>query len=397
MVPHPVMLGFVNGLAIVIFMAQLNHFQEHGADGAMHWLHGAPLLTMLGLVALSMAIIYLLPKLTRAVPSALAAIVAVALFTQLAGIDTRTVGDLASIKGGLPTFHVPDVPWNWQTLRIVFPYALILSIIGLTESLLTLNLIDEMTETRGQPNRECLAQGLANVLTGFFGGMGGCAMIGQSMINVGAGATRRLSGIVAGIALLGFILFASSLIERIPLAALVGVMFVVSEKTFEWGSVRVFGKVPRADALVVVAVTAVTVFTDLAVAVVIGVVISALVFAWKHAKQIEVRSELDAEGRKVYALRGTLFFASVAGFAEHFTPQQDPQEVIVEFRDARVMDHSAIEAVDALAERYQKLGKRLHLRHLSTDCAELLHKARGMIEVNVLEDPHYHLADDALG
>ncbi len=397
MVPHPVMLGFVNGLAIVIFMAQLGHFKTKGADGLMHWLHGTPLLVMLGLVALSMVIIYVLPKLTRAVPSALAAIVIVALLTQLTGIDTRTVGDLASIKGGLPPFHIPDVPWNWQTLRIVFPYALILSIIGLTESLLTLNLIDEMTETRGQPNRECMAQGAANVVTGFFSGMGGCAMIGQSMINVNAGATRRLSGIVAGIALLCFILFASGLIERIPLAALIGVMFVVAEKTFEWGSVRVFGKVPRADALVVVAVTLVTVFTDLAVAVVVGVVISALVFAWKHAKHIDVTTRVDHDGCKVYALHGTLFFASSSGFADLFTPHEDPRDVIIEFMDAKVMDHSAIEAIDALAERYQKLGKRLHLRHLSPDCAELLHKARGMIEVNVLEDPNYHLADDQLG
>ncbi|MDA3913019.1 SulP family inorganic anion transporter [Oleiagrimonas sp.] len=397
MVPHPVMLGFVNGLAIVIFMAQLSHFKEKGADGALHWLTGMPLAVMLGLVALSMAIIYLLPKLTRVVPSALAAIIVVALLTQFGGIATRTVGDLASIKGGLPPFHIPDVPWNFQTLRIVFPYALILSVIGLTESLLTLNLIDEMTETRGQPNRECMAQGAANVLSGLFSGMGGCAMIGQSMINVNAGATRRLSGIVAGIALLSFILFGSDLIERIPLAALVGVMFVVAEKTFEWGSVRVFGKVPRTDALVVVAVTLVTVFSDLAIAVLVGVVIAALVFAWKHAKQISVTTSIDAQGSKIYALQGSLFFASVTGFTDLFTPREDPADVIVEFKAAKVMDHSAIEAIDALADRYLKLGKQLHLRHLSPDCAELLHKARKMIEVNVLEDPKYHLADDQLG
>nr|WP_206064139.1 SulP family inorganic anion transporter [Oleiagrimonas sp. C23AA] len=397
MVPHPVMLGFVNGLAIVIFMAQLHHFKETGPDGALHWLHAGPMLVMLGLVALSMAIIYILPKLTRAVPSALAAIIIIAIVAQVFGIHTRTVGDLASIKGGLPPFHIPSVPWNWHTLTIVFPYALILSIIGLTESLLTLNLIDEMTETRGQPNRECMAQGAANVVSGLFSSMGGCAMIGQSMINVNAGATRRLSGIVAGIALLCFILFASSLIEAIPLAALVGVMFVVSEKTFEWGSVRVFGKVPRADALVVVAVTVVTVFTDLAIAVVIGVVISALVFAWQHAKRMDARAKLDEHGRKVYQLEGTLFFASTASFADLFTPREDPDDVIVEFREARVVDHSAIEAIDALADRYQKLGKRLHLRHLSPDCIELLNKAKGMIEVNMAEDPHYHLADDKLG
>lgn len=392
MVPHPVMLGFVNGLAIVIFLAQLPHFQPHG-----QWMTGRALWTMLGLVALAMAIIYTLPRLTRAVPSALVAIVAVALFTNVAGIETRTVGDLASIKGGLPSFHLPEVPWNLATLRIVFPYALIMATVGLIESLLTLNLIDEITDTRGKPNRECLAQGAANVVTGLFGGMGGCAMIGQSMINVGAGATHRLSGVVAGLGLLSFILFGSSLIERIPLAALIGVMFVVSAKTFEWGSVRVLGKVPRADALVIVAVTVVTIFTDLAVAVVLGVVISALVFAWQHASQIAVRTRREADGSKVYELEGTLFFASAKGFQNLFSPKDDPAEVVVEFGRAKVMDHSAIEAIDALAERYQKLGKRLHLRHLSTDCAELLLKAGSMVEIDPASDPHYHLADDRLG
>ena len=392
MVPHPVMLGFVNGLAIVIFLAQMPHFQHDG-----HWIAGHALWVMLGLVALAIAIIYLLPRVTKAMPSALVAILAVALLTNLAGIDTRTVGDLASIKGGLPQFHIPAVPWNLDTLRIVFPYALIMATVGLIESLLTLNLIDEMTDTRGKPNRECLAQGTANIVTGFFGGMGGCAMIGQSMINVGAGATRRLSGVVAGLGLLSFILFGSSLIERIPLAALVAVMFVVSAKTFAWGSMRVLGKVPLADAVVVVAVTVVTIFTDLAVAVVLGVVISALVFAWQHASQIEAHERIDANGAKIYELKGSLFFASVKGFQNLFTPKDDPARVIVEFGAAKVMDHSAIEAIDALAERYQKLGKRLHLRHLSTDCSELLLKASGMVESNALEDPHYHLADDRLG
>ncbi len=392
MVPHPVMLGFVNGLAIVIFMAQLPHFQQHGA-----WVVGRALWVMLGLVMLAMSIIYLLPRMTRALPSALAAILVVALLTNTLGIETRTVGDLASIKGGLPSFHLPDVPWNLATLRIVFPYALIMAMVGLIESLLTLNLIDEMTDTRGKPNRECLAQGTANVVTGLFGGMGGCAMIGQSMINVGAGATHRLSSIIAGLGLLGFILFGSSLIERIPLAALVGVMFVVSIKTFEWGSVRVLGKVPLADALVVVTVTVVTLFTDLAVAVAIGVVISALVFAWQHASQMTANLSFDADGAKVYEVRGTLFFASTRNFQNLFTPADDPARVIVEFAHAKVMDHSAIEVIDALAERYQKLGKRLHLRHLSPDCAELLLKAGAMVESDAAGDPHYHLADDRLG
>lgn len=392
MVPHPVMLGFVNGLAIVIFLAQLPHFQPHG-----QWMTGRALWTMLGLVALAMAIIYTLPRLTRAVPSALVAIVAVALFTNVAGIETRTVGDLASIKGGLPSFHLPEVPWNLATLRIVFPYALIMATVGLIESLLTLNLIDEITDTRGKPNRECLAQGAANVVTGLFGGMGGCAMIGQSMINVNSGAIRRLSGICMSLFLLSFILFGSSLIERIPLAALIGVMFVVAEKTFEWASLQALRKIPRSDAIIVVLVTVVTVFTDLAIAVVLGVVIAALVFAWQHAKQMNVKISTDDKGWKVYDLEGSLFFASAAGFLGLFTPKADPDEVVVEFRRAKVVDHSAIEAIDALASRYQQLGKRLHLRHLSPDCLELLSKAKAMVEVNIQEDPHYHIADDKLG
>lgn len=389
MVPHPVMLGFVNGLAIVIFLAQMPHFQQAG-----EWIVGRALWVMLGLVALAIGIIYLLPRITRAVPSALVAILAVALLTNFFGIDTRTVGDLASIKGGLPSFHIPDVPWTLDTLRIVFPYALIMATVGLIESLLTLNLIDEMTDTRGQPNRECLAQGAANMVTGVFGGMGGCAMIGQSMINVGAGATHRLSGVVAGLGLLSFILFGSALIERIPLAALIGVMFVVSAKTFAWGSVRVLGKVPAADALVIVAVTVVTIFTDLAVAVVLGVVISALVFAWQHASQIEAETRIDPDGKRIYTLNGTLFFASTRNFQGLFNPKEDPQHVIVEFGRTRVMDHSAIEAIDALAGRYRKLGKRLHLRHLSRDCAGRLLKAGGMVESRPAEEAHYHLADD---
>jgi SulP family sulfate permease len=397
MVPHPVMLGFVNGLAIVIFIAQFGHFKVTGPDGAQTWMSGAPLGTMIGLSAATMAIIYLLPRLTKAIPATLAAILVVSAAVALFGIDTKTVGDLGSIKGGLPAFHLPDVPLNWETLRIIFPYALILAAIGLIESLLTLNLIDEMTDTRGQPNRECLAQGAANVVTGLFGGMGGCAMIGQSMINVGNGATKRLSGIATAVFLLSFILFASEWIERIPLAALLGVMFVVSQKTFEWGSFRLFGKVPKADIVVGLLVAGLTVLFDLAVAVVAGVIVSALVFAWEHAKEIKVTASMDDKGWKVYELHGSLFFASVAGFQQLFSPKDDPQDVVIEFRRARVVDHSAIQAIDALAERYKQTGKRLHLRHLSPDCLELLDKAKGMIEVNVLEDPRYHIADDKLG
>jgi SulP family sulfate permease len=344
-----------------------------------------------------MAVIYLIPKLTKAVPATLAGILIVSAAAAVLGIHTKTVGDLASIAGGLPKFHLPAVPLNLETLKIIFPYALILAVIGLTESLLTLNLIDDMTDTRGRPNRECMAQGVANVVTGFFGGMGGCAMIGQSMINVNNGATKRLSGICMSLFLLSFILFGSSLIERIPLAALIGVMFVVAEKTFEWASLQALRKIPRSDALIVVLVTVVTVFTDLAIAVVLGVVIAALVFAWQHAKQISVKTYTDDKGWKVYELEGSLFFASAAGFQGLFTPKEDPDEVVVEFRRAKVADHSAIEAIDALAGRYQQAGKRLHLRHLSQDCLELLSKAKDMVEVNIQEDPHYHIADDKLG
>jgi sulfate permease, SulP family len=397
MVPFPVMVGFVNGLAIVIFLAQFGHFKTPDADGNPVWMTGMPLYTMLGLIALTMAIIYLLPKLTRAVPSTLAGIVIVSLLVIYGGIDTKTVGDMASIEGGLPQFHIPDVPFDWETLKIVFPYSLILAAIGLIESLLTLNLIDEMTDTRGKPNRECVAQGSANVVTGFFGGMGGCAMIGQSMINVSNGATQRLSGIAAALFLLSFILFLSDLIELIPLAALIGLMFVVAEKTFEWGSLNALRRVPKSDAFVVVAVTVITVLTDLAIAVVTGVIISALVFAWQHARHIDVSVGVEDHGWKVYRLYGTLFFASTADFLSKFTPAEDTDEVVIDFARAKVMDHSAVEAIDSLAERYRKAGKRLHLRHLSPDCLELLTKAKDMVEIDVREDPHYHIADNKLG
>lgn len=397
MVPHPVMLGFVNGLAVVIFLAQLGHFKVKDAAGAEHWIGGQQLYVMIGLIVVTMLIIYLLPKLTRAVPSSLAAIIAVALFSVYSGIHTKTVGDMASIRGGFPKFHLAAVPYNFATLKIILPYAFILAGVGLIETLLTLNLVDDITDSRGRPNRECLAQGTGNIICGFFGAMGGCAMIGQTMINVDSGARRRISGITAGLCLLCFILFASSLIERIPIAALVGVMFAVSEKTFEWGTFKVFGKVPKHDVFVIVAVTVVTVFTDLAVAVILGILIAALVFAWEHAKQIAVQTRIDVEGRKIYELNGSLFFASTAKFQTLFSPKDDPDDVIVEFRHARVMDHSALEAIDALAEKYQASRKRLHLRHLSPDCYELLQKAKTMVEVNVMEDPRYHVADDKVG
>lgn len=397
MVPHSVMLGFVNGLAIVIFIAQFGHFKLPGADGVAMWMSGPKLYTMLALVALTMAIIYLLPKLTTMVPSSLAAILIVAGSVAGLGIETKTVGEMGSIAGGLPLFHLPQVPLTPDTVSIIFPYALILAAIGLIETLLTLNLIDAMTDTRGRPNRESMAQGIANVVSGFFASMGGCAMIGQSMINIGNGARHRLSGVVAAIALLGFILFLSRWIEMIPLAALVGLMFVVCQKTFAWSSLQALRKIPRQDAITVVGVTVITVLTDLAVAVLAGVVFAALVFAWQHAKQIQAQVSIDDKGWKIYTLKGSLFFASTSNFASLFSPKDDPAHVVIEFRGARVVDHSAIEAIDALAARYQQAGKTLHLRHLSADCLEIIGKAKSMVEVNDHEDPHYHVADSKLG
>jgi len=395
-VPHPVMLGFVNGLAIVIFLAQLNSFQIEDAAGSMQWLQGLSLWIMLGLVALTMAIIHFLPKLTTAVPSSLAAILVVSLLVIFIGFESRTVGDMASIAGGLPDFHIPMVPFSLETLKIILPYSIILAAIGLIESLLTLSLIDEITETRGKGNRECIGQGVANSVTGLFGGMGGCAMIGQSMININSGGRGRLSGISAALFLLLFILAASDLIEMIPLAALTGVMFMVVIGTFEWSSLRIIRKIPLSDAFVLILVSGVTVATDLAIAVVVGVIVSALVFAWEHAKHLRVEAFTDKQGSKVYELHGPLFFASVKNFQDLFKCADDPDDVIIEFQHSRVMDHSAIEAIDTLAERYVNAGKTLHLRHLSPECTKLLHKAGDLVEVNFAEDPRYHIAVDEL-
>ncbi len=395
-VPYPVMLGFVNGLAIVIFLAQLQHFQVTSAEGVQEWLSGEALMIFAGLIMLTMLIIKFLPKLTGSFPAALAAIIVVSLLALGLELDTTTVGDLASIKGGLPAFHIPSVPFTLETLLIILPYSFILAAVGLIESLLTLSLIDEVTNTRGRGNRECMGQGIANTVTGFFGGMGGCAMIGQSMINVNSGGRQRLSGVAAALFLLIFILFASPLIERIPMAALVGVMFVVVLATFEWSSLRLMGKIPASDAFVLILVSAVTVFTDLAIAVVVGVIVSALVFAWEHAKHINSKTYDDEQGSRVHELNGPLFFGSVKNFLELFDPEEDPDDVIIEFQNSRVADHSAIEAIDTLAERYIRAGKTLHLRHLSEECRRLLKKAGDLVEVNVLEDPRYHVADDQI-
>jgi len=324
-------------------------------------------MTMAGLILLTMAIIHYFPKLTKAVPSTLVAIVAVSLLVFAIGLDTKLVGDVASIAGGLPTFSIPQVPFSFETFKIILPFSLVLAAIGLIESLLTLTLIDELTGTRGRSNKECIAQGAANTVTGFFGGMGGCAMIGQSMINVNSGGRGRASGITAAIALLGFILFASGLIEEIPLAALVGVMFIVVIGTFEWSSLRILRKVPKADAFVIILVSGVTVYSDLAIAVIVGVIVSALVFAWEHAKHILVHRSVNEEGSTVYEVNGPIFFGSIANFLEQFTPEDDSDDVIVEFKNARVVDHSAIEAIDTLAERYLSRNKTMHLKHLNKD------------------------------
>ncbi|WP_086982947.1 SulP family inorganic anion transporter [Vibrio aphrogenes] len=404
-VPHPVMIGFVNGLAIVIFMAQLGQFKAPDINGMMTWLPQGPMMIMLGLVALTMAIIYFLPKLTTAVPSSLVAIVAVTAITQVFDLDTRTVvdylrtmsGDLnATLAGELPTFALPAVPFNLETLKIIFPYALIIAAIGLIESLLTLTVVDEMTNTRGKGNRECIGQGLGNLTCSVFGAMGGCAMIGQSMININSGGRSRLSGITAAIALLCFILFTATWIEMIPLAALVGVMFMVVIGTFEWATFKLARRVPKQDFFVIILVTIVTVLTDLAVAVGVGVVASALMFAWQHAKHINAVTTINEEGSKVYQINGPIFFGSAANFTELFNAYDDPQDVIIDFAQSRVVDHSAIEAIETVADRYAKLGKTLHLRHLSQDCRTLLHKAGSLVEINVKEDPSYKVITDLL-
>ncbi len=394
MVPHPVMLGFVNGLAIVIFLAQLSQFKFKDASGISVWMTGLPLYLTIALVLLTMFVIWAGPKVIRSMPAPLLGILVVSLIVIVFDINVPRVGDLASIKGSLPDFAIPDVPFNLETLMIILPYAFILAAIGLIESLLTLNLVSEMTESHGGASRECAAQGLANVVTGFFGGMGGCAMIGQSMINIKSGGRRRLSAISAALFLLAFILWASGLIEQIPVAALVGVMFMVVIGTFAWSSLTILHRVPLHDAFVIILVTFVTVYSDLAVAVVVGVIVSALVFAWRASKRVTVSTEINKSGQKIYHLRGPLFFGSSANFQDMFSPKDDPNDVVVDFMKSRVWDHSGLQAIEALTERYSKRDKTIHLRHLSPDCKELLHKAGSMVELMPDEDPDYGIAVD---
>lgn len=391
LVPHPVIFGFVNGLAIIIFMSQLTQFKDASGD----WLTGTSLYVLLGLVLLTMLIIWGLPKLSKAIPAALVAILVVFGLVVVFGLDTRTIGDIASIEGGFPPFHLPAVPFNIETLAIIFPYAAVVAGVGLIESLLTLNIVDEITETRGSGNKEAVAQGAANIVSGVFSGMGGCAMIGQSLINISNGARARLSGIVASVMLLIFIMFGAGLIERLPMAALTGLMIMVSIGTFEWASLRTFRRMPKSDIFVMVLVTLVTVFLhNLALAVVIGVIISALVFAWDNAKRIRARKHIANDGTKHYEIYGPLFFGSVQAFNDKFDILNDPEQIVIDFAESRVVDMSAIEALNKITERYQKVGKKVHLKHLSEDCRTLLANAEDLIEVNVLEDPTYKVLTD---
>ena len=395
MIPHSVMMGFVNGLAIVIFLSQLGMFKSQGV-----WLSGASLFTMIGLVALTMGIMVGLPYLTKKVPAALTAIVVVSVLVIFGNIETETVRSFVvanggtGIQAGFPSFNVPIIALSLDNFYFILPYACILAAIGLIESLMTLNLIDELTDSHGSGNRECAAQGLGNIVNGFFGGMGGCAMIGQSIINIKSGGRGRLSGITAALALLGFILFGANYIEQVPIAALVGVMFMVVFGTFAWNSFRIWNKVPKSDMIVIVLVTVMTVIFDLAIAVLAGVVVSSLVFAWENAKRIRARKHIDEHDVKHYEIYGPLFFGSIELFNSKFDVQNDPAEVVIDFKDSRIVDQSAIECVNKLTERYLKKGKNIHLRHLSSDCVKLIQKAEKICDVNVLEDPDYFVAID---
>ncbi len=407
LIPHPVMMGFVNGLAIVIFLSQLGLFKER-INGEYQWMQGQELLVMLGLVGLTMAIMFLLPKVTKKLPAALVGIIVVASITIFGGLDVSTVGSFIregggnGLKGSLPSFQIQifslldTLQGHWG---LIISTAVLLAAVGLIESLMTLNLIDDMTETRGSGNRECVAQGSANILNGLFGGMGGCAMIGQSIINVSSGGRGRLSGITAALALLCFILFAAPLIEQIPIAALVGVMFMVVIGTFAWSSFRIINKIPLADAIVLVTVSAVTVWQDLAIAVIVGVIMSALVFAWQNATKIRARKSMKEDGTKVYEIWGPLFFGSVQSFNSKFDPANDPESVELDFLESRVSDHSGIEAIFALEKKYKDYGKQVKLVHLSPECKVLLHKAspdfKHMI-VTSIDDPRYHVVTDLM-
>ncbi len=397
LVPQPVIFGFVNGLAIIIFLSQLSQFTVDSTNPNAPWMSGKELYVFLGLVVTAMIIIWGLPKITKLVPAALTAILAIFGIVYFFDISTTTVGDIASIEGGFPPFNLPSIPFTMDTLELIFPYAAIVAGVGLIESLLTLNIIDEITQTRGRGNKEAVAQGAANILSGLLSGMGGCAMIGQSLINISSGARARLSGIVAAIMLLVFIMFGSSLIEKLPMAALTGLMIMVSIGTFEWASFRTFNRMPKSDVFVMLAVTLITVLLhNLALAVLLGVIIAALVFSWDNAKRIRARKHIDEDGIKHYEIYGPLFFGSVGVFNEKFDIQEDPAKIIIDFAESRVVDMSAIEALNKITERYREAGKKVQLKHLSRDCSRLLKNAEKIIDVDVLEDPTYKLVSDQL-
>ncbi|MFP5438214.1 MAG: SulP family inorganic anion transporter [Bacteroidia bacterium] len=396
LVPQPVMYGFVNGLAVVIFMSQLEQFKTI-VNGQSVWLSGTPLYIMGGLVALTIAIVFIFPKITKAVPASLVAIIAIFAISLIFGIETKTVADIASVQGGFPPFHFPKIPFSWDALQIILPYSVIMAAVGLTEGLLTLNLVDEITGTRGNSNRECIAQGTANIANGFFGGMGGCPMIAQTFVNLNAGARARLSGIVAALTILCIILFGAPVIGKLPMAALTGVMIMVALGTFEWASFKVVTKMPKADIFTGILVAIITiVLHNLALAVLIGVIISALVFAWENAKRIRVNTYTDASGIKHYEINGPLFFGSITAFNETFDIANDPAEIVIDFKDSRVSDMSAIEALGNLTKKYAAAGKAVRLKHLSEDSRTLLANAEGIIEVNIQEDPTYRIPSDKL-
>jgi SulP family sulfate permease len=394
LVPQPVMFGFVNGLAVIIFISQLEQFKAV-VNGQKEWLMGSPLFVMAGLVALTIVIILIFPKITKAFPASLVAIIVVFAVVLIFNIDTKQVVDIASISGSFPPFHIPEIPFTFETFKVILPYGLIMAAVGLTEGLLTLNLVDEITGTKGNSNRECLAQGTANIANGFFFGMGGCPMIAQTLVNLSAGSRARLSGIVAALTILIIILFGAPIIELVPMAALTGVMIMVAVGTFEWASFKAFTKMPKSDIFVMIVVTLVTILMhNLALAVLIGVIISALVFAWENAKRIRARKYTDDNGVKHYEIFGPLFFGSTTAFTEKFDIQNDPNEVIIDFAESRIADMSAIDAVNKITERYAAVNKKVNLKHLSKDCVELLKNAEAIIDVNILEDPTYQVVSE---
>lgn len=389
LVPQPVMFGFVNGLAVVIFMSQLEQFKTV-VNGQVSWLEGTPLYIMLALVALTIAIVLVFPKITKAVPASLVAIMVVFVLVIVFNIETKTVEDIASVQGGFPPFHIPNIPFSFETLKVIFPYSVIVAAVGLTEGLLTLNLVDEITGTRGNSNRECIAQGSSNILNGFFYGMGGCPMIAQTLVNLGAGSRARLSGIIGALTILFIILFGAPVIGKLPMAALVGVMMMVAITTFEWASFKIINKMPKHDIFVGILVAVITiVLHNLALAVLIGVIISALVFAWESAKRIRSRHFVDENGIKHYQVYGPLFFGSTTAFIEKFDIQNDPNHILIDFKESRIADMSAIEALNNLTQKYNQLNKVVELKHLSEDCRQLLKNAEAVINVNVIEDPTY--------